>query len=186
MFRHFYSTKYKKISPSAHHSLSFSLCLPHTHTQKKICNTRDGVISDEGFCRLKGEERGCVKPIRKAWQTKANVCSERRRPKLKKQAESGTQTWPHFDIKKTEISQSAARHKCYIWLQCNSLEVVMDTREHTFIQQPPHTLGCINHFVGRTRRWGLRSVTHLWWEKPFKPSLIWVPSACTKCAYIHK
>lgn len=164
-------------------SLVLSLSSTHTHTQKKICNTRDGVISDEGFCRLKGEERRCrcVKTIRKAWQTKANVCSERSR--LKK-----TQTWPHFDIKKTEISERCtARHQCYIWLQCNSLEVVMDTREHTFTHlHPPHTLGCINHFVARTRRRGLRSVTHLWWQKPFKSSLIWVPSACTKWAYIHK
>lgn len=139
MFRHFYSTKYKKISPSAHHSLSFSLCLPHTHTQKKICNTRDGVISDEGFCRLKGEERGCVKPIRKAWQTKANVCSERRRPKWKKQAESGTQTWPHFDIKKTEISQSAARHKCYIDFSATHWKLLGHPRTHFYTTAATYT-----------------------------------------------
>lgn len=40
MFSLFYSTKYKKISPSAHHSLSFSLSSTHTHSEENLQHKR--------------------------------------------------------------------------------------------------------------------------------------------------
>lgn len=164
---------------------SLSVFHTHTHSEENLQHKRWRDI----WWRLlsaKGRRARMCQTHKKSMANKSKCLQWKEAAKIKKTGwiwyADMTALWYKEDRNITERCTAQVLHLTSVQLTGSC----WDTREHTFIQQPPRTLGCINHFVGRTRRRGLRSVTHLWWEKPFKPSLIWVPSACTKCAYIHK
>lgn len=166
-------------------ALCRSLCLPHSHTHRRNLQHKRWRDVWWRLLSAKGRRAQMCQTHKKSMANKSKCLQWKEAAKIKKTGWSGTQTWPHFDIK-TEISQSAAPVLHLTSVQFTG-SCYGHPRTHFYATfTPPHTLGCINHFVGRTRRRGRRSATHLWGEKPFKPSLIWVPSACTKCAYIHK